>query len=102
MAFYTDNFLLKRRQWWLKNIHQVQAFVGSAWYTGDIQKKELQGDTVVLHIVFPDLTPESCTITSIRVIDIDGETAAQQSDSIIKAAGQGILLKLELPIKEEA
>ena len=101
MAFYTENFLSKRRQWWMKNIHQVQAFVGSTWYTGEIQKKELQGDTIVLHVVFSELTALSCTITSIRVIDIDGETAAQKSDRIIKAAGQGILLKLELPIKQE-
>ena len=101
MAFYTDNFLLKRRNWWLKNIHQVQAFVGSSWYIGEIQKKELQGDKIVLHVVFSELTSMSCTITSVRIIDADGETAAQKSESIIKAAGQGILLKFELPITEE-
>lgn len=101
MAFYTDNFLLKRRNWWLKNIHQVQAFVGSSWYIGEIQKKELQGDKIVLHVVFSELAPMSCTITSVRILDVDGETAAQKSESIIKAAGQGVLLKFELPITEE-
>ena len=101
MAFYTDKFLLKRRQWWLKNIHKVQAFVGDTWYTGEIQKKELQGDKIVLHVVFSELAAMSCTITSIRIIDIDGETAAQKSESIIKAARQGVLLKFELPITEE-
>lgn len=101
MAFYTENFLLKRRRWWMNNIHQVQAFVGSAWYTGEIQKKALEDDKIVIHVVFPELTGMSCTITSIRVIDIDGETAVQKSESITKAAGQGVLIKLELPIIEE-
>lgn len=101
MAFYTDNFLSKQRMWLLHNIEKVQAFVGSVWYTGDIQKKKLEGNKVVLHVVFPELTEMSCTIASIRVIDIDGETAAQKSENITKAAGQGVLIKLELPITEE-
>ena len=101
MAFYTDNFLTKRRRWWMKNLHQVQAFMGSAWYTGEIQKKELEGDKIVIHVVFSEIAGMSGTITSIRVIDIDGDTAAQKSENITKAAGQGVLIKLELPIIEE-
>lgn len=101
MAFYTSNFLEKRRRWWMKNIVKVEAFVGSAWYTGTIQKKELVGDKIIIHAVFSELTASACTITSLRVIDIDGETAAQKSENITKAAGQGVLIKLELPITEE-
>lgn len=101
MAFYTDNFLKKRRQWWMKNIHAVQAFANSAWHTGEIQKKAVEGDKIVLHVVFSELTGMSCTITSIRILDVDGETAAQKSESITKAAGQGVLIKFELPITEE-
>lgn len=101
MAFYTDNFLKKRRQWWMKNIDKVQAFVGSSWYTGAIQKKELQGDIIVIHAVFAELTDTAGTITSLRIIDIDGEVAAQKSESITKAAGQGVLIKIELPITEK-
>lgn len=101
MAFYTDGFLEKCRRWCLKNLDKVQAFVGSTWYTGTIQKKELVGDKVVIHVVFPELTDTACTIITLRVTDIDGETAAQQSESITKAVGQGILIKLELPITEE-
>ena len=102
MAFYTDNFLKKRRQWWMKSIAKVQAFDGSSWHTGIIQKKALEGEKVVIHAVFADLTASACNITSLRVIDIDGETAAQKSENIQKAAGQGVLIKLELPITEEA
>ena len=102
MAFYTDSFLMKRRQWWMKNIAKVEVFVDSAWHTGTIQKKTLDGDKIVIHAVFENLTDLACTITSMRVIDIDGETAAQKSENITKAAGQGVLIKLELPIIEEA
>lgn len=101
MAFYTSNFLNKRRNWWMKNIAKVEALVGSAWSPGTIQKKALEGDKIVIHAVFPDLTTFACTITSLRVIDVDGELAAQKSESITKAAGQGVLIKLELPITEQ-
>lgn len=101
MAFYTDNFLKKRRLWWLKNIDKVDALVGSTWHTGTIQKKELENDTIVIHAVFPDLTDIACTITGLRVIDIDGDVAAQKNESITKAAGQGVLIKIELPITEQ-
>lgn len=101
MAFYTDQFLAKRRQWWLKTIDKVQVFVGSTWYTGAIQKKALEGDTIIIHAAFDDLAAQACTITTLRVLDIDGEVAALRSESIIKAAGQGVLIKLVLPISEK-
>lgn len=101
MAFYTDNFLAKRRRWWMKNIAKIEAFAGSKWYTGAIQKKNVDGDKVVIHAVFSDLTASAFTITSLRVIDIDGEVAAQISENIKTAAGQGVMIKLELPIVEE-
>lgn len=101
MAFYTANFLNKRRQWWMKNIAKVEAFADSMWYTGTIQKKTLEGEKIVIHAVFPDLTDSACTITNLRVIDIDGETAAQKTENITKAAGQGVLIKLDLPIIEQ-
>ena len=102
MAFYTDNFLKKRREWWMKSIAKVQAFASGKWSEGTIQQKKLDGNKIVIHAVFTDLTAPACTITSVRVIDIDGETAAQKSDNITTAAGQGVLIKLELPITEEA
>lgn len=101
MAFYTEKFLTKRRQWWFKNLHKVQVFVNSTWYTGTIQKKAIEGDQIVIHASFPELTGTACTISTLRVIDIDGEVAAQVSESITKAAGQGVFIKLELPITEE-
>lgn len=101
MAFYTDTFLDKRRKWWLKSIHRVEAKVGSVWYTGALQKKELENDKIVIHAVFPELTASACTITGLRVIDIDGEVAALKSESITTLAQQSVLIKIELPIKEQ-
>ena len=100
MSFYTEQFLNKRRIWWMKNIFKIEVLVGSTWYTGAIQKKELEGDKIVIHAVFAELTAPACTITSLRVIDIDGEVAAQKSENIKTAAGQGILIKIDLPITE--
>lgn len=101
MAFYTEQFLKKRRVWWMKSIAKIEALIGSTWYTGTIQKKELDGNKIVIHAVFTELTAQACTITSLRVIDIDGEVAAQKSENIKKAAGQGVLIKIELPITEQ-
>ena len=101
MAFYTSNFLRKRREWWAKSIVKIEVLVESTWYTGAIQKKALEGDKIIIHAVFSDLTASACTIASVRVIDADGEVAAQKSERISKAAGQGVLIKLELPITEQ-
>ena len=101
MAFYSNNFLQKRRKWWMKNITGVEAFFNGAWYKSTIQEKSLTGDTILIRAVFTDITATAGTITSLRVIDVDGEVAATKSDSITKAAGQGVLIQLELPIIEQ-
>jgi hypothetical protein len=101
MGFYTENFLNKRRKWWFKSIYKVEVMVGSTWYTGTLQKKELENDKIVIHAVFPELTAFACTITSLRVIDCDGEVAVLKSESITTLAQQSVLIKIELPIKEQ-
>ena len=101
MAFYTPDFLKKRRMWWMKTIAKIEVLVDSTWHTGNIQKKTLENEKIVIHAVFADLTAPACTITSLRVIDIDGEVAAQKSENIKTAAGQGVLIKIELPITEQ-
>ena len=85
----------------MRNIWQVQAAAGGTWYTGDIQKKQLEGDKIVIHAVFPALTSLATTVTSLRVLDIDGQVAATKTENIKKAVGQGFLIKLELPIIEQ-
>ena len=61
--FYTENFLQKRRNWWMKSIAKVEVLVGSTWYTGAIQKKTIEGNAVIIHAVFEELTAAANTIT---------------------------------------
>lgn len=99
--FYTENFLQKRRNWWMKSLVKVEVLVGSTWHMGAIQKKAIEGNAIVIHAVFEELTAAANTIISLRVIDIDGDVAAQIYETITTAAGQGVLIKLELPITEQ-
>ncbi|MDD3175792.1 MAG: hypothetical protein PHU51_04925 [Candidatus Nanoarchaeia archaeon] len=100
MAFYTTNFLANRRNQWMKSIQSIQVQVGSVWHTGDIQKKAVEGDSVVIHAVFSSLHTVAATITRSRVLDVRGEVAAEQAENITKVAGQGAMIRLVLPIRE--
>jgi len=102
MAFYTSNFLANRRTQWLRSIQSVQAQVGGTWHTGDIQRKDIEGDTIIIHAVFSSLHTVAATITRSRVLDVRGEIAAEQAENITKVAGQGAMIKLVLPIRETA
>lgn len=101
MAFWKSEFIQKRRTEWMKAIHKVQVKVGSTYYDGVIQKREIVGDTVVLHVVFSSLGSGTVTITSVRVIDVDGIVAAEQPENIQKSGAQGVIFKFEFPIREE-
>lgn len=101
MAFWNNAFVQKRRTEWMKAIHAVQVRVGSSWHDGDIQKREIQGDKVVLHVVFGDIGTGTITITSVRVIDVDGIVAAERPENIQKSGSQGVIFKFEFPIREE-
>lgn len=103
MAFYTSNFLAKRRNWWLKNIYAVQAKVNGVYVDGAIQKKTVEGNNIVIHAVFSGINGgAAATITGMRIIDIDGEVAAEQVDNVSTASGQGAIFKITLPIIESA
>lgn len=100
MGFLYDSFLDQRRKQWLRSIHAVEVQVGSTWHRGDINKKEIEGDTLVIMATFPSLDSQACTISASRIIDIRGEVAAYQQRTISKVSGQGTMLKLTLPIYE--
>ena len=50
--FFSDSFMARRRQQWLRSILRLEVRTNGTWYEGDIQKKEVQGDTLVLNVVF--------------------------------------------------
>lgn len=100
MAYFYDSFMGHRRNQWLRSIHAVEAQVGGAWHRGDINQKRIEGDTLVIMATFPTLDDEACTISASRLIDVRGEVAAYQQRVIEKVAGQGVLVKLTIPIYE--
>ena len=100
MAYFIGNFLSHRRQQWLRSIHAVEVQTNGKWHRGDINKKEIEGDTLVITATFPTLDSVACTITASRLIDVRGEQAAYQQRTIQKNSGQGTMIKLSIPIYE--
>lgn len=102
MAFWNDSFIEKRRAEWMNAIYSVQAQVNGVYYPGEIQKKEIDGDTVVIDVVFSSLGTGTVTITAVQIIDVDGQIAATQAENIQKSGTQGVIFQFEFPIREEA
>lgn len=100
MSYFTGSFLSHRREEWLKAIAYVEILANSSWYRGTITKKEISSDSVIVTATFPQLDEYAAAITASRIIDIRGEVAAYQSKSLSKIAGQGTLLKIQIPIRE--
>lgn len=102
MGYFYETFLEQRRKQWLRSIHAVEAQVGATWHRGKIEKKAVEGDTLVIDVSFPELDDVACTISAVRIIDVRGEVASYQQRAINKNSGQGTMLKIKIPINEVA
>lgn len=100
MAYFSDSFVGHRRNQWLRSIHSVEVQVNGTWHRGEFNKKEIEGDTLVILATFPELDAVTCTITAMRLVDVRGEVAAYQQRVIEKISGQGCMIKLTIPIYE--
>lgn len=100
MAYFSNSFIDHRRKQWLRSIHSVEVQTNGKWYTGNITKKEIKGDTLVILATFPELDALTCTITASQIVDVRGEVAAYQQRVIEKISGQGTLIKITIPIYE--
>lgn len=98
--FFSDSFMARRRQQWLRSILRLEVRTNGTWYEGDIQKKEVQGDTLVLNVVFSAVDNMSSTIDRSRIFDVYGEVIHEQVEAIKKAKGQGTMIQIKVPIKE--
>ena len=98
MAFWTNAFLAKRRAEWLRRIDKIQYYAGGKWYDATITSKTVEGDT--LKIVTQTADSLALTITSVRLLDTDGEVAGQMSENITKLATQGVITLWEFPLYE--
>ena len=70
MAFWTDVFLNKVRQDWLKRIVKIQYYAGGVWYDAMITNKTIEGDT--LKITSQTTDSKALVVTSVRLIDTGG------------------------------
>lgn len=100
MDYFYRNFMNRRREQFLRSIHSVEVQSEGTWYRGEFNKKEVEGDTLVVVATFPVLDSKTCTITASRLIDVHGEIAAYQQRVIEKISGQGCLIRITVPIYE--
>ena len=98
MAFWTDTFMKKVRQDWLKRIVKSQYYAGGVWYDAQITSKTIDGDT--LKILSQTTDSKALTITSVRLIDTGGDVAGQLTENITKLATQGVITLWEFPLYE--
>ena len=100
MGYFYDTFMEHRRKQWLRSIAEVEVQANGMWHTGDINQKQVDGDTLVITATVPALDAVACTITASRIIDVRGEVAAYQQRKIEKNSGQGTMIKITIPIYE--
>lgn len=100
MKFYTDDFLSEKREQWLQAFRTAQANVNGVWYNGEIQEKKIEGNKIVLHVVFSSLDEITCTISQLRILDKNGFVVGNEIVNVHKIATQSTLFKFDFPIWE--
>jgi len=93
----------ERRKQWLRSIHAVEAQVNygpsNYWIRGEINQKKIEDDTLVIIATFPS-QKHAWAILASRVIDVRGAEVAYQQRVITVNRGQGVMLKITIPIYE--
>ena len=98
MAFWTNTFLNKMREEWLRRIYKVQYQAGNTWYDAVITDRRVVGNTVKITTTTNDNA--AMVIKAVRLIDTGGDVAGQRTENITKQASQGIVTVWEFPIYE--
>lgn len=100
MAFFTDKFLNDRREELLRSVDRFQYQLnGGAWQTGTVNSKEITGTNVVVFVAVPSFG-QADTITGVRVYDINGALAGQQSINLKRTSLNTALLRFTFPLIE--
>lgn len=100
MAFFTDTFLNNRREELLRSVERFQYQLnGKTWYDGSINSKEIDGTDVVVFVNVPSFGSAD-TITAVRVYDINGALAGQQTISLQRTSLNTALLRFTFPLIE--
>ena len=98
MAFWTDKFMNKMRNEWLRRIMRIQYYAGGAWHDAAITEKRIVGNTMRIISVTTDAG--SNTIARVRLIDSAGDVAAEIDENIRKTATQGVITQWDFPLYE--
>ena len=91
MAFYTEEYLAKRRKKWIDSLTLFQYEEDGVWKTAQVNSKTVEGTDLIVLANAPS-TGSSGKITAVRVYDSDG---VLEHTNV-----QNTLLKFVLPIKE--
>ena len=78
MNYFYDTFMGHRRDQWLRSIHAIEVQSGGNWHRGAINKKLVEGNTLVIYAtlkpfsrrlkIFTSPTFPSCSSTSASTV----------------------------------
>lgn len=101
MAFWTQEFMAKRRENWLNSLVKFEYQADGSWHEATINSKKINGTQLELVISLPRTSAGTQTITAIRVIDVSGKQCGYSTTSVKRAVNQDVLAKFEFPIYEK-
>ena len=73
MAFWTQEFMAKRRENWLNSLVKFEYQADGSWHEATINSKKINGTQLELVVSLPRTSAGTQTITAIRVIDVSGK-----------------------------
>lgn len=102
MAFFNEEFMNLRREYFLNSMEKFQYKISNTWYDGVIKKKEVEGNNVVVDVHFPvdPVDIDNGTISGVRVMSVEGIVAGEQTVDIEISRIKGILMRFRFPILE--
>lgn len=99
MAFFNEEFMNLRREYFLNSMEKFQYKVSNTWYDGVIKKKAVEGNNVVVDVHFP-IDIDNGSISGVRVMSVEGIVAGEQTADIEVSRIKGILMRFRFPILE--
>lgn len=99
--FWTEKFLAKRREEWLKAIYRAEYTMDGKTYAGTIVTKKVEGEKLLIDIISTQgQGVEKNTITEVRLYDDNNDLAGKAAENTVKLSNQGIFTALEITLKE--
>ena len=102
---YTEEFLAKRRKWWVHHLWKAEAYAveNGDWISGIIQNRWVGADTCFITCTFTGFQADHNGVTHIlgaRLYDTDGDLAVIKNCDVQVLDSEYLLFRFELPIRE--